>query len=136
MDIARWSSHGGHRTVDIVHWRLYDGHRTVDIARCTSHVGHRTVYIVWCTLKYGGHCMLDVSEPTLYCDQGRAGPCAEPTSPHPPFLCLGYAMSSWFGYSQSHSQLGSSPPWVHTGAPYPSPHTSQKSAAVAASIIC
>ena len=34
---------------------------------------------------------------------------------HPPLLCPGYAMSSWFGYSQSHSQLGSSPPWMRTG---------------------
>ena len=31
LDIVRWTSYGGHRTVDIVRWTLYGGHRTLDM---------------------------------------------------------------------------------------------------------
>ena len=45
MDIVRWTSYGGHRTVDIVRRTLYVEHCTLDIVRWTLYVGHRTLDI-------------------------------------------------------------------------------------------
>ena len=73
---------------------------------------------------------LDVSNHPNFCQE-----CVWREGSPSPLLCPGNAMSTWFGYSQSHSQLGSCPPWVRRGGRHPNPRTSQKSATVAASII-